>query len=357
MTASQPPYLLVVEDEATIADVQIEHLRAAGLRVDHLSRGDLVEDHVRAMPPDLIVLDVMLPGMDGTDVCRALRRFTQVPIIMVTSRIDERDRLLGFDMGADDYVCKPFSPKELVARVRAALRRGQGARPGPAATGASSSAGPEELVVLDAAQQRVMCRGQALELTPHEYRLLAVMLAQPGRVFSRASLLEQSYDDPTGVFDRAVDSHVKNLRKKFAALAPGHAFIHSVYGLGYRYEVEAIDAPPAPAPRAAAQAAKVPIELKARLPAFLASRREGIAEMQQALEANRRDDLRRTAHRLAGSFALYGFSAAARSCQRIESTADRGVNEQLQAALARLRQHLATVDIQYVETEDFQLPE
>jgi len=354
MTASSPPYVLVVEDEATIADVQIEHLQAAGLRVEHLSRGDLVEDHVRAFQPDLVVLDVMLPGMDGTDVCRALRRFSQVPIIMVTSRSDERDRLLGFDLGADDYVCKPFSPRELVARVRAALRR----RPAGAARSAGSvPAAADELVVLDAASQRVLCRGQALELTPHEYRLLAVMLGQPGRVFSRASLLEQSYDDPTGVFDRAVDSHVKNLRKKFAAIAPGHVFIHSVYGMGYRYEAEAADAQPAPAPRPASQAAKVPIELKARVPAFLASRREGIDEMQRALDDQRRDDLRRTAHRLAGSFALYGFSAAASSCQRLEAMAAEATSEQLRSALARLRTHLDTVDIQYVETEQFQLPE
>jgi len=350
MTVSSPPKVLLVEDDPSIADVQMDHLRAAGFRVEHLSRGDLVERHVRAMPPDLVILDVMLPGMDGTEVCRTLRGFSQVPIIMVTARSDEHDRLLGFGIGADDYVCKPFSPQELVARVRVALRRGQppAALPPPAPSGA----GMGELVVIDSARQRVLCRAEVLDLTRHEYRLLAVMLSQPGRVFSRASLLDQSYDDPTGVFDRAVDSHVKNLRRKFAAVAPEHLIIHSVYGMGYRVEVTAIDAPaPRTPPPAAVPAALVPADLAPRLPAFLASRREGIDDMQRALNDQRRDDLRRTAHRLAGGFALYGFTTAARTCQRIESGAVEASSEPLGAAIDQLRTHLATVEIRYVEPE------
>ncbi len=342
MTPAVSPLVLVVEDELPIAEIQVEHLRAAGLRVHHLARGDAVEAFVRATPPDLVILDVMLPGLDGTDVCRALRRFSNVPIIMVTSRSQEADRLLGFDVGADDYITKPFSPRELVARARVALRRGHAAPPSPA----------EPLLVRwDRLRERVLCAGQVMDLTPHEYRLLTVMLAQPGRIFSRATLLERSYDDPGGVFERAVDSHVKNLRRKLAALVPTHTFIHAVYALGYRFEPVANNAaepPPSPPP---AGVVEVAADLKERLPGFLASRHEALAELKAAMAAGERELVVRIAHRIAGSFALYGFKDAARACQRIEAEGASAPLHRLEMWLDKLGQHLRKVQVRFVDVE------
>jgi len=348
MTAAASPLVLVVEDDTTIADVQIHHLQAAGMRVHHLARGDAVEAFVRATPPDLVILDVMLPGLDGTDVCRALRRFSHVPVIMVTSRCHEADRLLGFDVGADDYIAKPFSPRELVARARVALRRGHAPPPATAPRPA--------LVQWDAARERVVCAGQVMDLTPHEYRLLTVMLSQPGRIFSRAALLERSYDDPGGVFERAVDSHVKNLRRKLAALLPTHSFIHSVYALGYRYEPienSASAPPPSPSP---AGVVEISSDLRTRLPGFMASRHEALAELKQALAAEQREVVVRIAHRLAGSFALYGFKDAARACHRIEAEGASAPRHRLEVWLDKLSLHLAKVQVRFVDVEtDFGL--
>lgn len=219
----KPPLILVVEDEWQIAEVELAYLQQAGYATHYLERGDEVVPWVKRHAPDLIVLDLMLPGMEGTEVCAALRRFTQVPVVMLTARAEEIDRLLGFQSGADDYLCKPFSPKELVARVQAVLRRSRGV---PLPTG----------FVDDPAAQRITCDGRLLDLTPQEYRLLRVLIAHPGRVFSRALLLEQAYSDGSEVFDRAIDSQIKNLRKKIAVVAPDRPVIHSVYGVGYRFE-------------------------------------------------------------------------------------------------------------------------
>lgn len=221
--------VLLVEDEQQIADIEIAYLKKAGLEVHHLLRGDQAVDFVRQHNPDLLVLDVMLPGMDGTDICRAVREFSSVPVIMVTARVEEVDRLLGFEMGADDYLCKPFSPKELVMRVQVLLRR-HGALP------VLQKAAP--LFVDDKAGFRIMCRGQRLDLTPQEYRLFSVLMSHPSRIFSRGQLLQMAYEDDSEVFDRAVDSHIKNLRKKIAAVLGEQVVIHSVYGVGYRFEVE-----------------------------------------------------------------------------------------------------------------------
>ncbi|MDF3031766.1 MAG: two-component system response regulator BaeR [Moraxellaceae bacterium] len=222
------PLVLVVEDEPNIAEVELAYLRNAGWRTGHLERGDGAVDWIRAHSPDLVVLDLMLPGKDGTDICRELRGFSAVPVIMVTARVEEIDRLLGFDVGADDYLCKPFSPKELVARAGALLRR----------SGALQPSGKAPRFAVDRVAMRISCQGQALDLTPQEYRLLEVLIGHPGRVFSRAQLLELAYDDSAEVFDRAIDSHVKNVRKKVAAVLGEETVIHSVYGVGYRFEVE-----------------------------------------------------------------------------------------------------------------------
>jgi two-component system, OmpR family, response regulator BaeR len=223
------PLVLLVEDEPRIAQIQLTYLNQAGLRTHHLLRGDLVLDYVRSCAPDLIVLDVMLPGLDGVAVCTQLRAFSNVPIIMVTARVEESDRLMGFDAGADDYLCKPFSSRELVARVQAQLRR---------ATPVARA--PAQPLRIDAEQQRAYWKEQRLALTAQQFRLLQVLAGQPGRIFSRAQLLEQAFPPGAQLFDRAIDSQIKNLRKKLAADIPGEEIIHSVYGVGYRFECEAL---------------------------------------------------------------------------------------------------------------------
>jgi two-component system, OmpR family, response regulator BaeR len=218
-------HVLVVEDDPKIAHVLVDYLRAEGLSARHVVDGTLAVQEVRQSPPSAILLDLMLPGMDGIAVCRAIREFSDVPIVMLTARVDEVDRLLGLETGADDYVCKPFSPKEVMARIKAQIRRAHG-----------------RLVAqtmpwsVDEAGLRIAWRGQWLPLTPLEFRMLRLMLARPGRVFSRANLLEGVHDDLRDVSDRAIDSHVKNLRRKIQVIDPGCDCITSVYGVGYRFE-------------------------------------------------------------------------------------------------------------------------
>ena len=178
---------------------------------------------VRANAPALILLDLMLPGRDGLEICRELRTFTDVPIVMVTAKVEEIDRLIGLDLGADDYVCKPFSARELMARVRAILRR-------PRAQAAMG-------LVLREEEHRAELDGQHLELTPVEFRLLRTLVSVPGRVFSRDKLLEHLYQDHRVVTDRTVDAHVKNLRRKLEDIRPGGELIRSIYGVGYKLEL------------------------------------------------------------------------------------------------------------------------
>jgi two-component system, OmpR family, response regulator BaeR len=217
--------VLVVEDDLKIAAVVIDYLRADGLDTRHVADGTLVLDEVRRHPPSLILLDLMLPGMGGVEVCTAVRRFSAVPIIMLTARVDEIDRLLGLDSGADDYVCKPFSPRELMARVKAQLRRARGQLV-PAPTPWS----------IDDDKLQVRWRGAALGLTLIEFRLLRRLLERPGRVCSRARLMEHLYEDDRDVSDRAIDSHIKNLRRKMVTIDAGFNGITSVYGVGYCFD-------------------------------------------------------------------------------------------------------------------------
>jgi two-component system, OmpR family, response regulator BaeR len=225
---SRPQEILIVEDEPKLAALLQDYLHAAGFSTRVLADGREVVPAVRAAPPDLLLLDLMLPGRDGLEICRELRGFTRLPIIMMTARVEEIDRLLGLELGADDYICKPYSPREVVARVKAVLRRQSDP---PAAAGA----GVTGLVIAPDAY-RASLDGRALELTPVEFRLLETLAAHPGRVFSRAALLERLYDDHRIVSDRTVDSHVKNLRRKLGEAAPGRELIQSVYGVGYRLE-------------------------------------------------------------------------------------------------------------------------
>lgn len=225
MMAGPLGQILVVEDERRLAAVVQEYLQAAGYGTRWLADGTSVLAECKAHEPDLIVLDLSLPGSDGLDVCRALRRESMVPIVMVTARVEEVDRLLGLEAGADDYICKPFSPRELVARVHAVLRRH---RLPPAEPGIRG-------LHVDVASGRATLRGHSLNLTPVEFRLLHTLSSAPGRIFSRDQLMERLYSDNRTVTDRTVDSHVKNLRRKLAQGAADD-WIRSIYGVGYRFE-------------------------------------------------------------------------------------------------------------------------
>jgi two-component system response regulator BaeR len=216
--------ILIVEDEAKLAALEADYLKAEGFEPHCISNGLDAVPWVRANKPDLILLDLMLPGRDGLEICRELRTFTDVPVVMVTARVEEIDRLVGLDLGADDYVCKPFSARELVARVKAILRRGRM----PIATTA---------LAMDEERHSATLDGKALDLTPVEFRLLGALASAPGRVFSREKLLERLYADHRVVTDRTVDAHVKNLRRKLEEIRPGQDLVRSIYGVGYALEL------------------------------------------------------------------------------------------------------------------------
>jgi two-component system response regulator BaeR len=214
--------ILIVEDEPKLAALEADYLKAAGYDTHAIGNGAEVVPWVRANAPDLILLDLMLPGRDGLDICREVRGFSDVPIIMVTAKVEEIDRLVGLDLGADDYVCKPFSVRELVARVRAILRRRRA---------------PSTGLVLNEETHLAQLDGRELELTPVEFRLLGMLASAPGRVFSRGRLLERLYQDHRVVTDRTVDAHIKNLRRKLEAVRPGEEVVRSIYGVGYKLEL------------------------------------------------------------------------------------------------------------------------
>ena len=220
--------ILIVEDETKLARLQADYLQNAGFKTHCLSNGLEVLPWLKENPADLILLDLMLPGCDGLDICRELRRFSAVPIIIITARVEEIDRLLGLELGADDYICKPFSPREMVARVKAVLRRLQ-------AQTTDAPIGTVRLK-LDRHSFRVLAEGQEVELTTVEFQLLQALYQQPGRIFSRSKLMDLIYQDQRIVSDRTIDSHIKKLRKKLDELLPNQELIHSVYGAGYRYD-------------------------------------------------------------------------------------------------------------------------
>ena len=225
MVTPPRPTVLLVEDEASIAETVLYALKTEGFAPLWKATGGEALAAVAAQPVALVVLDVGLPDMSGFDVCRELRRRHAVPVIFLTGRSVEVDRVVGLELGADDYLAKPFSPRELTARIRAVLRRtAGGGPPAPAA-----AAGWEH----DAARCRIRYRGRALDLTRNEYRLLAALLAQPGRVFSRDQLMAAAWDDPGAALDRTVDAHVKSVRAKLRAVAPEADPIVTHRGLGY----------------------------------------------------------------------------------------------------------------------------
>lgn len=229
-TATSPPSttgrILVVEDEPRLAAVLQDYLHAAGHTSEWVADGAAVMDAFRSRRHELVLLDLMLPHRDGISLCRDLRAESAVPIIMLTARVEEVDRLLGLEVGADDYICKPFSPREVVARVAAVLRRH---RHTPAAA-------PTPLQI-DADNCRIAWQGQWLDLTPVEYRLLATLASTPLRVWSRDLLMDHVYTDHRVVTDRTVDSHVRNLRRKLLEAGAGEECLRSIYGMGYRLEL------------------------------------------------------------------------------------------------------------------------
>jgi two-component system response regulator BaeR len=218
--------ILIVEDEPKLAALMRDYLIAAGYPTQCLDNGLQVVPAVRASEPRLILLDLMLPGRDGLQVCEELRSFSAVPIIMITARVEEVDRLLGLDLGADDYICKPFSPREVVARVKAILRRSP-----------QLVACARPRLLIDEAQYLASLDGIPLDLTPLELRLLSTLARAPGRVFSRDQLLDRIYSDHRVVTDRTVDSHIRNLRRKLEQACPGEQPIESLYGVGYRFQL------------------------------------------------------------------------------------------------------------------------
>lgn len=216
--------ILLIEDEAAIADTVVYALQKEGYTVQWQSLGQAGLAALDGEGADLLVLDVGLPDTDGFTLCRTLRQRHSLPVLFLTARGDEIDRVVGLELGADDYVVKPFSPRELVARVKAILRRGAAA-PAPAGTGHG--------LQHDAARARICLNGQPLELTRYEYRLLALLLAQPERVFSRAQLMDAVWQDPAASFDRTVDAHIKSLRAKLKLADSGCDPIRTHRGLGY----------------------------------------------------------------------------------------------------------------------------
>ncbi len=221
--------ILVVDDEPQIVRLVRDHLEASGFAVLEAADGRGAVRVAGSEHPDLVVLDLGLPGLDGLDVTRSLRKDNPVPIIMLTARSDESDKLVGLELGADDYITKPFSPKELVARVRAVLRRAE-----------TAAAGPEVLrvgddVELDLPRMEARVSGRRVDLTPTEFQLLAAMAREPGRVFTRAQLLDAVHGVAFESYERAIDAHVKNIRRKLEPDSGAPRYLQTVYGVGYKF--------------------------------------------------------------------------------------------------------------------------
>jgi two-component system alkaline phosphatase synthesis response regulator PhoP len=225
------PTILIVEDEVELAQVLRDYLEKAGFRVQTAANGTTAVSTFRHAPADLVILDLNLPGLDGLDVARELRRNSSVPIIMATARVEESDRLVGLELGADDYIIKPYSPREVVARVRAVLRRAQGAAAPPEIVRARD-------IEVDRVRHRVTIGTRSVELTPMEFELLAALAGQPGRVFTRAQLLEATQGSAFEGYERTIDAHIKNLRSKIEPDPRLPQYVLTVFGVGYRFADE-----------------------------------------------------------------------------------------------------------------------
>jgi len=219
--------ILIVEDEPKLAALLAEYLTASGFETFLLDNGTDVVPWIRDRKPGLVLLDVMLPGRNGMDVCKEIRMFSSVPVILVTARVEEIDRLIGLELGADDYICKPFSPREVVARVKAVLRRTRDGRTMRAAG-----------LILDEQRYQAVLHGHDLGLTAVEFKLLQLLVEHPGHIYGRQQIMEKIYPDDRFVSDRTVDSHIKKLRRKIEAIDPQSTLIQSMYGAGYKFEPE-----------------------------------------------------------------------------------------------------------------------
>ena len=228
------PRILIVEDEPKLGQLLIDYLQAAGYAPTLINHGDRVLPYVRQTPPHLILLDLMLPGTDGLTLCREIRRFSDVPVVMVTAKIEEIDRLLGLEIGADDYICKPYSPREVVARVKTILRRCKPQRDLQALDAQSP-------LIVDEGRFQASWRDKLLDLTPAEFRLLKTLSQEPGKVFSREQLLNHLYDDYRVVTDRTIDSHIKNLRQKIETDPKNPVYVLTIYGIGYKFGGETLE--------------------------------------------------------------------------------------------------------------------
>jgi two-component system response regulator BaeR len=229
MMPTATKHILIVEDENDLSALIADYARHAGYQAHIIADGQMALLHIKAQVPDFIVLDLMLPGLDGLSLCQEVRRFSPVPILMLTAKVEEVDRLLGLEAGADDYLCKPFSPRELMARIKAILRRSEPKDPASNPSCAVS-------FNVDESAQTIALKGKTLDLTRSEYLILKTFIAHPGQVFSRIQLLDHLSQDNFNVTDRAIDSHIKNLRKKLELVLPEIQAIHSIYGLGYRFD-------------------------------------------------------------------------------------------------------------------------
>lgn len=227
-----PLKILIVEDEPKLASLESDYLVQSGYETAIISNGLEVLPYIQTTPPDLILLDLMLPGKDGMEICKEIRQFSNIPIIMITARVEEIDRLLGLELGADDYICKPFSPREVVARVKAVLRRFK-----PPTPVENSNTFPDT-IVLDERRYTALVNKQEINLTSVEFQLLSKLFSEPGRIYSRDQLMDHIYNDHRVVSDRTIDSHIKKIRKKISEASPDQELIHSVYGVGYKFEQE-----------------------------------------------------------------------------------------------------------------------
>lgn len=221
--------IMIIEDEPKIAQLIVDYLHVDNFATVWLQDGTNVRATIELQCPALIVLDVMLPGLDGFALCEEIRKFSQIPIIMLTARSQEHDRLNGFESGADDYICKPFSPKELIFRIKAILKR--------ASIPLKLNAAQRPLIELNLAAYTATVKGKALDLTPIEFAILSALAQSPGRVFSRNELLDRAYSGHHIINDRTIDSHIKNLRRKLKSVAPEEDIVQSIYGLGYKAEI------------------------------------------------------------------------------------------------------------------------
>jgi len=232
--------IAIVEDEIKLAEVLQSYLQREGYSTQIYSDGDEALLALQKEDPSLVLLDLMLPSRDGMSVCSQLRKTSNVPIIMLTARIEEIDRLLGLELGADDYICKPFSPREVVARVKAVLRRTGSLNATKAATTDNNQ--QRQLpstnnLLLDTNTASVSVNANTCALTAVEMRLLSVLIERPGQIFNRTQLMQRMYEDSRIVSDRTIDSHIKKLRQKLELLDEMTSYIHSVYGIGYKYEI------------------------------------------------------------------------------------------------------------------------